>query len=360
MNVRILIATAVCAVTILAGCKAEAPPPNPPRAVNVVRVGALEADPGNRYAGEVRARYETPLGFRVPGKVTERHVDVGAVVRRGQVLARLDPVDLQLAAEAARQQVSATKSNLDQQRTEYERFHALHAQGFISAAELDRRKAALDMAAAQAAQARAQWEANRNQSVYATLTADHDGVVTAVSAEVGQVVDRGMPVMRIARPGEKEVAISIPEGRIVDARRARDAEIRLWADPERVYKGRVRELSPSADGVTRTYSMKVTVLDADDNVTLGMTANVALAAPATGPGMRLPSSAIFQQGDKAAVWVVDGATSQVALRPVKVLRYADDHVVLGDGLSAGESVVRAGVHKLFAGEKVRVLAEAGK
>lgn len=359
MNGRSLLAAA-CAASLLVACKAEAPPPNPPRAVNVVKAGALQADPGNRYSGEVRARYETPLGFRVPGKVTERLVDVGAVVKRGQVLARLDPVDLQLAAEAARQVVTASKANLDQQRTEFERFKALHAQGFISAAELDRRRAALDMAVAQAAQARAQWDTNRNQSGYATLVAEHDGVVTAIGAEVGQVVDRGTPVIRVARPGEKEVAISIPENRIVEARRAREAEVRLWADPERQYKGRVRELSPSADAVTRTYSMKVTVLDADDNVTLGMTANVSLAAAAPASGFRLPSSALFQQGERHAVWVVDGSTSQVALRPVRVLRYADDHVVVGEGLKAGEAVVRAGVHKLFAGEKVRVLAEAGK
>lgn len=360
MNARLLLGMAGLAAAMLAGCKAEAPPPNLPRAVNVVRAGAPDADPGNSYSGEVRARYETPLAFRVPGKVVERRVDVGAAVRKGEVLARLDPADLQLAAEGARQLVSAAKANLDQQRTEFERFKALHAQGFISAAELDRRKAALDVAVAQAAQARSQWDANRNQSGYATLVAEHAGVITAIGAEVGQVVDRGMPVMRLARPGEREVAISIPEGRIVEARRARDAQIRLWADPDRVYTGRVRELSPSADAVTRTYTMKVTVTDADDNVTLGMTANVSLAALGPGKGIRLPSSAIFQQGDRHAVWIVDGSPGQVSLRPVKVARYADDHVVVSEGLSVGDTVVRAGVHKLFAGEKVRVVAEVGK
>jgi multidrug efflux system membrane fusion protein len=346
---------------ILGACKPEAKPVPQPRAVNVVKVGEADTLFGNRYSGDVRARYETALGFRVGGKITERLVEVGDTVRKGQVLLRLDPVDRKLSVDAAGQQVAAAESNHRQAKAEFQRFEGLYRQGFISAAEFDRRKSAFEVAAAQLAQARSQWTFDRNQADYTTLRADHDGVVTVLQAEVGQVVDTGTPVVRVVRPGEKEVAIAVPESRLADVRRGSEADIVLWADPSKSYKGRVREIAPNADQVTRTYTAKVTMLDADERVQWGMTATVALSGGAAGArAIRLPSSAIYQKGDQAAVWVVDPANGQVNLRPVKLDRFADEYVTILDGVRPGENVVRAGVHKLFAGEKVRVLAGAAR
>lgn len=352
---------AVVLVSLVAGCKPEPAPVKLPRAVNVVKVGTPDTVFGNSYSGDVRARYETALGFRLGGKVTERLVEVGDAVKKGQVLMRLDPGDQRLGADAAGDQLSAARANFEQTRADFNRFRELARQGFISAADLDRRKAAFDVAEAQFAQARAQLSLQRNQAEYTTLRADHEGIVTALQAEVGQVVDKGAIVIRVVRPGEKEVAISVPENRLKEVTRGREASVVLWTDPSRVYKGRVREVAPGADPVTRTYAAKVSILDADDSVQWGMTANVAIAGDADAArAVRLPSSAIHQKGDQAAVWIVNPSTGEVRLHPVRVGRFADEYVAVLEGVKPGDAVVRAGVHRLFDGEKVRVLAEAAR
>jgi multidrug efflux system membrane fusion protein len=341
---------------LLAACKPAEKPAEPPRAVNVVRIEGGNGTLSASYTGDVRPRYETGLAFRVPGKVTERLVEVGDTVKPGQVLARLDPGDQQLGIEAARQAVAAAEASHAQARSDFQRFGDLYKQGFISAAEFDRRKAAFDVAAAQLSQARAQLSVNRNQADYTTLRAPSESVVTTVAAEVGQVVGAGQTVLRVARPGFSEIAISVPENRLKEVKRGMDVRINLWAVPEHLYRGRVREISPAADAVTRTYLAKVTVLDADDTMQMGMTANVFLDVAADPNVVRLPSTALYQKGADTAVWVVDAGSSQVKLRPVTVGKFADDHVVVTGGLKPGETVVRAGVQKLFPDEKVRILA----
>lgn len=356
--VRLCSRAALLAAALLAqgACSKGEPPPAQPRLVTVVAAGVDETEGVASYTGEVRARYETPLGFRVPGKVGARLVEVGQQVKAGQPLARLDPADQRLAAESARQQLVAAEASFAQLDAEIVRFRELFQQGFISAAEFDRRTASVRVAAAQLEQARAQVSLARNQAAYTTLTADHDGVVTHVAVEVGQVVAAGQVVFSVARPGEKEVWIPVPENRLADLGKVRDVSVDLWADPGTRYKGRVRELAPSADPVTRTYTAKVTVLDAGQAVQLGMTANVRFAAGGRPGALRLPATALFKKGERPAVWVVDAASSQVKLRPVSVGGYFDDHVSVTEGLQAGEVVVRAGVHKLFEGEKVRIAA----
>lgn len=350
----------VAAVGLIAGCAKEREQAEPPRAVNVVRVAASPGDLGVSYTGDVRARYESVLGFRIPGKITARLVDVGQTVTPGQVLARLDPADQRLQSVAARQQMLAAQSTYEQAKNDLARFKDLYRQNFVSAAELDRRQTAYDVAQAQLAQAKAQLGIYENQSEYTSLKADHAGVVTAIGAEVGQVVAAGQMVAKVARPGEREVAISVPENRLAELRRARDVRIGLWAAPEKRYRGRIREVAPSAEPVTRTYTVKVTVVDADDEVELGMTANVYIEGNGAGQVVRLPPTALFQKGTEPAVWVVDPKSSQVSLRPVRVGRYTDDAVIVVAGLDPGELVVRAGVHKLFAGESVRVLPGAAE
>lgn len=359
MNVFETIAAGAVAALLLAACKAPETPPEPPRAVHVVRV-----EPGNgtisaNYTGDVRARYETALGFRVGGKITGREVEIGDAVKAGQVLMRLDPGDQRLGVKAAADAVAAAEASHTQAGADFKRFGDLYRQGFVSAAEFDRRRTTLEVAAAQLAQARAQLALTRNQSDYTTLKAGADGIVTAILAEVGQVVGAGQAVARVARPGHMDVAVSIPENRLGEVRKGLAVRVNLWAAPERFYEGRVREVSPVADPVTRTYLAKVTLLDAGGDIQLGMTANVFLEGAEPSSTVRLPSTALFQKGSSPAVWVVDPATSQVSLRAVKVGRFAEDHITIVEGLQPGDTVVRAGVQKLFANEKVRILADRG-
>jgi RND family efflux transporter MFP subunit len=352
---RAALLTALVAVAAACEKKQESAPQ--PRLVNVVHVSMDTTDGDVAYSGEVRARYETNLGFRVAGKIVARNVEVGSPVRAGAVLARLDPEDQQLNTRSAQSQLEAAKSEFEQTKAELERYSDLLKKNFISQAEYERRLNAFNVAKARLEQAQAQLSVTRNQAGYTELAADHAGVVTAILAEVGQVVSAGQTVMKLARTDEKEVVISIPENRLADLTMAGVITATLWADPSKVYRGKVREVSPSADPVTRTYAARISILNADAAVSLGMTANVYLKGLQRGATMLLPATALFQDDGKAAVWVVDPATRQVKLVPVEVGEYVEDQVAILSGLKPGDIVVRAGVHKLFAGEKVRIASD---
>ena len=328
-----------------------------PRLVNVVRVSVDTAAGDVAYSGETRARYETNLSFRVAGKIVARNVEVGSSVRAGAVLARLDPEDQQLITRSAQSQLEAAKSEFEQTKAELIRYSDLLKKNFISQAEYDRRLNAFNIAKARLGQAQAQLSVSKNQADYTALVADRAGVVTAILAEAGQVVAAGQTVMKLARTDDKEVVISIAENRLADLNAAREITITLWADPSKTYRGKVREVSPSADPVTRTYAAKISILDADSGVSLGMTANVYLKGIQRGAAMPLPATALFQDDGKAAVWVVDPATGKVQLVQVEIGEYMEDKVVIFSGLKPGDIVVRAGVHKLFAGEKVRIAGD---
>lgn len=353
--VRAVLLGALIAIAPACDKKQESAPQ--PRLVNVVRVSVDTADGDVAYSGEVRARYETNLSFRVAGKIVARNVEVGSSVRAGAVLARLDPEDQRLNTRSAQSQLEAAKSEFAQTKAELERYTDLLKKNFISQAEYERRLNAFNVAKARLDQAQAQLSVSKNQAGYTELVADHGGVVTAILAEVGQVVAAGQTVMKLARTDEKEVVISVPENRLADLSAARDITVTLWADPSKTYRGKVREVSPSADPVTRTYAAKMSVLDADPGVSLGMTANVYLKGIRRGSAMVLPATALFQDDGKAAVWVVDPANSQVKLVAVEVGEYVEDRVAILSGLNPGDVVVRAGVHKLFAGEKVRIAGD---
>ena len=344
-------------IALVPACERKQESAPQPRLVNVVRVTVDTGEGDVAYSGEVRARYETNLSFRVAGKIVARNVEVGSSVRAGAVLARLDPEDQQLNTRSAQSQLEAAKSEFEQTKAELERYTDLLKKNFISQAEYDRRLNAYNVARARLEQAQAQLSVSKNQAGYTELVADHGGVVTAITAEVGQVVASGQTVMKLARTDEKEVVISIPENRLAELNAATQISITLWADPSKIYSGRVREVSPSADPVTRTYAARVSILDANLAVSLGMTANVYLKGIQRGAAMLLPATALFQDDGKAAVWVVDSASSQVKLVPVEIGEYLEDKVAIVSGLGPGDIVVRAGVHKLFAGEKVRIAGE---
>jgi RND family efflux transporter MFP subunit len=338
---------------LLAACNKEAAQPaNVERPALTMVVGAQAADSGSVYSGEVRARYETVLGFRIGGKLVERLVDAGAFVKKGQVLARLDAADTGLQESSATAQYRLAEEDL-------KRFRELRAQGFVSQSALDAKETALKAAAAQAGLA-------RNQAAYTSLVSDRDGVVSATFAEVGQVVSAGQPVVRVAQQGEREVTFSIPESRYASVKVGMPAEIELNAtdsSAQTTVRGHVREISPAADTASRTYPARVAFDAGNNKVALGMTARVKLNQSAKEDaqkesGFLLPLTAIFQQGDKAAVWIV-AADRSVSLRPVVVAAYRDDGALVASGIAAGERIVVAGVHKLTAGEKVK-LTEEGK
>ena len=347
---------ATLAATLVA-CGQQEPTQPAPRAVIAQVVGAKRADHANVYSGEVRARYENDLAFRVGGKVVARYVDVGAPVARGQVLARLDPQDAQLGVEAARSQLAAAEADHALASAELDRYRDLHARKFVSQAVLDARDTTFNTTKARLEQARAQVATARNQSSYTSLVAEADGVITSVNLEPGQVVSAGQPVMRFARPDEKEIAINVPESRLAELRDAAGILISVWAAPGELYRGRIREIAPTADSATRTFAVKITVLEANGTVRLGMTANVALGDGASAPVITLPLTALTQADGKPAVWVFDPLTSKVNLRPVVVGAYREDGVVVRDGLRPGEIVVTVGVHKLLPNETVHVVSE---
>ena len=349
---RVLLMVAICA-----GCSDKPQATPEPRLVNVVRATIRSTNSDVGYSGEVRPRYETNLSFRLAGKIVARNVEVGGLVKKGDGLARLDPEDQELNTRSAQSQLAAARSEYEQSKADLERYTDLYQKEFISKAEFDRRQNEYNVAKARLEQAQAQLAVTKNQTGYTELKADQAGVITSILIEVGQVVAAGQSVMKLARTDDREVVISIPENRLSELSAAREIAISLWADPAKIYKGKVREVSPSADPVTRTYAAKISVLNADAAMKLGMTANAYLRGVQRSVAVVLPATALFQDNGHAAVWVVDKASGQVKLVPVEVGEYVEDKVAVLSGLNPGDMVVRAGVHKLFLGEKVRVQQE---
>jgi len=355
---RTIAAAAVLAT--LAGCTPPAPPPEPVRPVQLAQVSVGNTAAIAVLAGEIRPRFETDLGFRIPGKLIERKVDVGARVKRGQTLARLDPADVRLQMDAAKAGLNVTETDFAYTKAEFERYQNLHAQKFISASALDAKRSAYDSARAKVQQARAQFAVNQNQAGYATLTAPEDGVITAINVEAGQVVGLGQPVMKLARETEREVAISVPENRLGEIRGAKSLVVALWANPGKVYPARVREIAPAVDPVTRTFAVRVSILESDPALQWGMTANVGVMSDGARAAALLPLSSVYHAVDGApAVWIYDPQSHQVALRKVKLGAYRQDGILIEEGVSQGEWVVAAGVNKLQPGQVVRPYEAAG-
>jgi RND family efflux transporter MFP subunit len=309
---------------------------------------------GLEFAGEVRARTESRVGFRVAGKLIRRAVDVGQRVKTGQLLAQLDPQDYKLATDAARAQLSAAVTNRDLAAADFRRFKELRDQNFISGAELERREATLKAAQAQLDQAQAQLTGQGNQVAYSALYADVSGLVTAVEAEPGQVLATGTPVLRIAEDGPRDVVFAVPEDKVALITLGTPVEVRVWPSNANV-KGRVRELAASADPVTRTFTVKVS-LAAKDALPLGSTVTVVPKVfDRSGIDViKLPTSALYQSGKSAAVWLLDPANMTLKMQPVQIATADGNDLVVASGLQPGMLVVSAGVHVLSAGQKVSI------
>lgn len=347
-------AVPLAATILLSGCKHQEPEAyEEVRPVRTIVAGRDSGSVGAVYSGEIVARYESQLGFRTPGKVAARLVDVGGVVKRGQPLMRLDPEQEALHVVAASADVDAAKSRVAQARIDLQRTEQLLARQFASRAELDQQKLALDQAEAQLRAALAQRDASANQRSYTVLTADRDGVVKAIGAETGQVVASGQPVVTVAADGDREVAVSIPESRVDELRQASNLQISVWAHPGNTWTGALRELAPGTDSVTRTYSARISIRNADPAVLrLGMTASVLARDVEGASAIRVPLTAIVDEGGKRQVWVVDPKSSTVTLRDVVLGSPQDDTVLVTRGLVGGETVVVAGVHMLQSGQRV--------
>jgi RND family efflux transporter MFP subunit len=280
-------------------------------------------------------------------------VELGQRVKPGQRLADLDPRDYELAADAARAQVRAAQTQLELAQADFKRFQELKAQSFISGAELERRETTLKAAQAQWDQAQAQSRAQVNQVGYTRLMADHGGVVTAIETEVGQVLAAGTPVVRVAQEGANDVVIALPEDKLGLLKVGQMVAVKPWGT-ETQTKAQVRDIAASADAVTRTFAVKLS-LPKGDGLPLGSTVQVML--PRTDvwsrqPAIQLPTSALRQEGGKTAVWVLDAASMTVRLQTIEIGTADGNQVVVSSGLQAGQEVVVAGVHVLSPGQKV--------
>jgi RND family efflux transporter MFP subunit len=353
---RKLLSLAVLALgSTLAACQEEASQakPSPERPVLVTRVAFAPRVPERSFVGTIRPRIESDLGFRVAGKVARRLVNVGDAVKAGQPLATLDEADRRLKQEQAEAEIKAAGAALAQAEAELKRITSLRGEGWSTASGYDRQKAAAEEARGRLTRAERALSLARNALSYATLVADADGVVTATQVEPGQVVSVGQAAIRLARTGEKEAVVAIPEVLVGQVREGA-ASVTLWSDPGRRLPARLRELSPSADPTTRTYLARYALTEAGEAAQLGMTATVTIGAPEEARVARLPLSALYNQGNGPAVWRV-GSDGQLALSPVTVAAYEAREVLIAGGVEDGAQVVTLGVQKLDPGQKVRVV-----
>jgi RND family efflux transporter MFP subunit len=338
----------------LAACQEEPQESAAPQRPVLVQTVAYEARiPERTFVATIRPRIESDLGFRVPGKIARRLVNVGDAVKAGQPLAVLDDSDLRLQQEQAEAEARAASAALSQAEAELKRITTLRGEGWSTASGFDRQKALTEEARGRVARAERAQLLAENALSYATLAADSDGIITATQIETGQVVSTGQPAVRLARLTEKEAVIAVPEAQIASVRGGK-ASLTLWSDPNKRYEASLREFAPSADPATRTYLARFAIPTAGAEVQLGMTATVTIADRSGSRVARLPLSALYNQGSGPGVWVI-GEEGRPILRPVEVEAYEARHVLIGRGLAEGDKVITLGVQKLDASQHVRIV-----
>lgn len=349
----------LAALVLLAGCRNETAPPKDVRPVQTLVASPTATTLAATYSGTVTARNESDQGFRVAGTVLRRLVEVGDHVEADQGLIELDPASLDLQLQAAKAQLDAARSKAAQAKVNLQRDAELLRQEFISQAEYDRSKVDYDASMSQMEMARAQYDEAGNQSGYGTLRAAVPGVVTDIKVDVGQVVNAGGLAVTIARDGDREVVVSVPESRVDQLRAGRDLTVTLWASPDKQYQARLRRIDPNTDTATRTYAAHVTILDPDPALLLGMTAYVHLPETLETGTFTVPLTAVVDKPEGSFVWVVDGQTSTASLRAVKVVSAQGDSAQIGEGLAQGDVVVTAGASFLHPGQKVLAVGTYG-
>lgn len=358
---RLALSAVICVLPLaLAACGESTAITDARTQLPLVRTATVQDASGSSrsFTGTVAARVQSDLGFRVPGKVLERLVDAGQAVKRGQLLMRIDPVDLNLAAEAQHEAVAAARARAQQTADDELRYRDLRGTGAISTATYDQAKAAADAAKAQLAAAEAQASVARNASRYAELVADADGVVTETLAEPGQVVGAGQPVARLAHAGHREAVVQLPE--TFRPAIGSKAEARLFGSEGAGSPVKLRQLSSAADRLTRTFEARYVLDGALANAPLGATVTVQTPAePSTGqPALQVPIASVFDAGKGPGVWVLNGSPAKITWRPVTIKRVDDDRAQVVGNLKRGEIVVALGAHLLREGAQVRVMDQA--
>ncbi|WP_085028247.1 efflux RND transporter periplasmic adaptor subunit [Ensifer aridi] len=344
---------------VLAGCSEEKVETKEiVRPVKVVEISTAGQARALDYSGSVKARTEMNLGFRVAGKITERLVNIGDRVKPGDLLARIDPSDFELAVKSAEASLLAAETQVQTAALAKSRAEQLFGKAFSSKAQLDQATLAYDQAVSTRDAAASSLSQAKNQVAYTDLKSDQNGIVTAINADIGQVVGTGTPVVTVAVDGEKEVEIAVPEMDIAEFKPGKPVRARFWSNDALVVDGHVREVSGSADQRSRTFSVRVS-LPNDERVLLGMTATVETAAANSQPLVSIPLSALAQKDGKDIVWVVDRNASTVHARGIELADFADDGVRVTGGLQPGDLVVAAGTQFMSEDLKVKLPAIAG-
>lgn len=344
---------------VVSGCDKPNQPSTPPRPALVIVVGTKAAANYMSLVGEVRPRFESSQGFRIDGKIIERKVDIGATVKKGQIITQLDPADTNFSLSAAQAEVRVAEANRSLAAAELVRYRQLFTKNFISASALDIKEAELKTASARLAQVKAQALVSGNQTQYSNLTADREGIVTMINAEPGQVVKTGEILVKIANTREVEVLVAVPESRMNEVKLNAPVKIKLWTDQQKVYSGLVREISPSADSNTRAFNVRVAIQDADGEIKLGMTARVKFNPQNAlqDDGFLIPSAALTEINGKKIVWIID-ANNKAQQRQVVAGQFSEEGIQIINGLQAGEKVAIAGVHSLIKDQPVIPVVEA--
>ncbi len=358
--VQIAIIVCLISLLVLSGCgkKAEVAEEVPVVKTEKIMIGNLAG--AANYSGEVHGRYESQLSFQVSGKLIARHVELGSTVNAGDVLMEIDSKDIVQNVNIGAAQVDSARAQLSLAEANLNRYRQLYEQSAISAAQYEQYQTSYDSALATLKQAQAQYTQGSNSLGYSKLVADSAGVISAINAEVGQVVSAGQSMVTLVKSGEMEVEISIPENRLEEIKASKQIAVSFWALNNVTVTGQVREIAPMADKTSRTYKVRISLINPPEQIKLGMTANVAIstADPTMMTATTIPLSAIYQTGDVPQVWVVkDG---EVNLQTVTIEAFGDNKVKVMSGLNNGDIVVVAGVHKLRAGQEVRLLEGEGK
>lgn len=320
--------------------------------VRTLTINAAESQHGYTYAGEVRGRYETQLAFQVTGKIVKRNVELGSKVNPGDVLMQIDGKDIQQTVNSSSAQVTSAESQLRLAESNLDRYRKLLGQGAISQSLYDQYVNAYQVAIAGVQQASSQYAQGTNQLDYTFLRADKPGVVASITAEAGQVVGAGQTVITVIQDGEREVEISVPENRINELRNARQITATFWALPQLIVDGKIREIAPLADQITRTFKVRISLINPPPEIKLGMTAAVQVADSYAPPTVNIPLTAVYQDGNNPAVWIVKD--NVVALQPITIGAFGNGTVEVLNGLNPGDCIVTAGVHKLQEGQKVKI------
>ena len=359
----VIFAAALALLLVLSGCTKPDLAQVQNRPALAYKIPLTSGTDSDIYAGDIHARIEADHAFRVGGKISQRLVDAGAVVRKGQVLARIDSQDVRLAADAGRAQVAAQQTETTFAFAELKRFQDLFGKGFVSQSALDQKVNAANAAKARLDAALAQSNVSINQAGYATLTAETAGVVTQVMAEAGQVVAAGQSVMKIADPQAKELAISVPEARVDEFKGngtgPRELRVALWSRPDKYYKARIREVGGAADPVTRTYAVRISLLEQDEAIQLGMSAYAVFTGANEANTLSVPLSALYVRDKTTGVWQI-ASDGKVALREVAIMQYRETSAIIkavNGSVKPGDTIVAAGVHKLREGEIVKAVID---